>query len=225
VAAITDVTRSIAGRARGQGLWLLTRLHRRLKSSPAGGVLRSRPVRAVRRRFIVGMRARDVFDVLDILERAGIPCWLVGGWGVDALVGRQTRDHPDVDLALERRFVQQALAAFERAGFAVVQEEIAMPMWMPTMIVLRDAARRTVELMPVDLPEPAPGQDGRPEAMRFRYGPDAITQGSIDGRRVPCLSATVQLTFHGGYAPRDSDRHDVGVLVDRFSLPPPPEYS
>ena len=40
----------------------------------------------------------DLFKVLDMLEQFGIRYWLDGGWGVDALVGRQTREHRDVDI-------------------------------------------------------------------------------------------------------------------------------
>lgn len=40
----------------------------------------------------------DLFEVLDMIEQLGIRYWLDGGWGVDALVGRQTREHRDVDI-------------------------------------------------------------------------------------------------------------------------------
>jgi hypothetical protein len=43
-------------------------------------------------------RLPEVVDVLERLDRAGVPVWLDGGWGVDALVGRQTRPHRDLDL-------------------------------------------------------------------------------------------------------------------------------
>jgi hypothetical protein len=35
-----------------------------------------------------------------LLEREGIRSWVIGGWGIDALVGRQTREHHDLDLFL-----------------------------------------------------------------------------------------------------------------------------
>jgi lincosamide nucleotidyltransferase A/C/D/E len=39
------------------------------------------------------MTAADVIEVLQCLERAGVSVWIDGGWGVDALVGAQTREH------------------------------------------------------------------------------------------------------------------------------------
>jgi lincosamide nucleotidyltransferase A/C/D/E len=203
---------------------LLDPIYLRLKRSPAGGLLDSAPLRWLRRRMIPGMDATDVVDVMDLLDRAGVPCWLVGGWGVDALVGHQTRRHPDVDVALEWRFLEQALNSLEGAGFVAVNREV-IPRWMPAMIALRDAGRRRVELMPVDIPEPLPGEDRRPEAMRFRYAADSITTGTVNGRTVACLAAPVQLAFHTNYAPRDSDLHDVRVLMEHFRLPAPVGYS
>ena len=32
------------------------------------------------------------------LADAGVRFWLAGGWGVDALAGRQTRSHRDLDV-------------------------------------------------------------------------------------------------------------------------------
>jgi Aminoglycoside-2''-adenylyltransferase len=36
----------------------------------------------------------------DLLKAAGIPHWLAGGWAIDFLVGRVTRQHSDVDFAI-----------------------------------------------------------------------------------------------------------------------------
>ena len=38
------------------------------------------------------MTATDVHAVLDVLDAAGIRVWVDGGWGIDALLGRQTRE-------------------------------------------------------------------------------------------------------------------------------------
>jgi hypothetical protein len=39
-------------------------------------------------------------EVVALLERRGVESWLFGGWAVDFHVGRVTRDHADVDLAV-----------------------------------------------------------------------------------------------------------------------------
>jgi lincosamide nucleotidyltransferase A/C/D/E len=45
------------------------------------------------------MAAADVLDVLQALAEAGVWASVEGGWGVDALLHRQTRQHGDLDLA------------------------------------------------------------------------------------------------------------------------------
>ncbi|MDR2125703.1 MAG: aminoglycoside adenylyltransferase, partial [Prevotellaceae bacterium] len=44
------------------------------------------------------MTEQNVIEILKIAKRTGIALWLDGGWGVDALAGRQTRLHNDVDV-------------------------------------------------------------------------------------------------------------------------------
>ena len=40
-------------------------------------------------------QARALYELLD---QGGVRCWVMGGWGVDALLGRVTREHKDLDL-------------------------------------------------------------------------------------------------------------------------------
>ena len=44
------------------------------------------------------MTADAVLEVIATLEEASVRVWLDGGWGVDALLGEQTRNHADLDL-------------------------------------------------------------------------------------------------------------------------------
>ena len=53
----------------------------------------------------VGLTSDDVVRLYQGLQAQGIRVWLDGGWCVDALLGRQTREHTDLDLAVERRDV------------------------------------------------------------------------------------------------------------------------
>src|SRR5919202_3133401 len=48
------------------------------------------------------MRSEDVIEVLTALDAGGIDYWVDGGWGIDALVGEQTRIHHDLDLRVSR---------------------------------------------------------------------------------------------------------------------------
>ena len=43
----------------------------------------------------------DVVTLYRAFAAADAPVWLMGGWGIDALLGRQTRRHHDLDVLVE----------------------------------------------------------------------------------------------------------------------------
>jgi lincosamide nucleotidyltransferase A/C/D/E len=57
-----------------------------------------------------------VLDVLDVLDGASCRVWVGGGWGVDALDGRQTRTHRDLDLAVDAEHEALAQEVLRRRG-------------------------------------------------------------------------------------------------------------
>ncbi len=51
------------------------------------------------------MISSDVIDLYSSLENLGVEIWIDGGWGVDALLGEQSRSHQDLDIAIEEKDV------------------------------------------------------------------------------------------------------------------------
>lgn len=45
---------------------------------------------------------RVIRKVVAVMQTAGISAWLFGGWGLDARIGRITREHGDVEFWVER---------------------------------------------------------------------------------------------------------------------------
>jgi lincosamide nucleotidyltransferase A/C/D/E len=43
--------------------------------------------------------AEQLSEINEILLGLHIKFWIAGGWAIDALVGEQTREHHDVDIA------------------------------------------------------------------------------------------------------------------------------
>ncbi len=84
------------------------------------------------------MSARDVIAVLEQLEAVGVQTCIDGGWGVDALLRRQTRQHDDLDLVVRRADESRALAALAALGFSDAPG-------LPARLVLRDAEDRRVD--------------------------------------------------------------------------------
>jgi lincosamide nucleotidyltransferase A/C/D/E len=68
------------------------------------------------------MSSDQVLAVLGELEAAGVDAWIDGGWGIDALLGRQTRQHDDLDLVVRSDTVTRCRRVFEAGGFLVERD-------------------------------------------------------------------------------------------------------
>lgn len=165
------------------------------------------------------MRAHDVAEIMACLSHAGIDVWLDGGWGVDALLGEQTREHDDLDLVLALNQADSAAAALASRGFGVTLDE------RPTRLVLRDDLGRQVDVHTVEFDEAGGGVQALPGGRSYRYPPEGFEgRGTIGGRAFQCITAVVQIECHLGYEPTDKDRRDVALLAERFGLPLPRSY-
>ena len=54
--------------------------------------------------------------VIRVLEAVDIPAWLFGGWGLDARIGRITREHGDIEFWCEGTDAERSKAALVGAG-------------------------------------------------------------------------------------------------------------
>jgi hypothetical protein len=63
---------------------------------------------------------QTMLDLIILFEQNGIELILDGGWGVDALLGVQTRSHDDLDVAMPHRYVPLARSLLEARGYTDV---------------------------------------------------------------------------------------------------------
>src|SRR6266536_3316854 len=68
------------------------------------------------------MIAACVVEVVRELERGGVVVWVDGGWGIDALLGRETRPHADLDLVIDRDQLPRARLLLGGLGFEDVPD-------------------------------------------------------------------------------------------------------
>jgi lincosamide nucleotidyltransferase A/C/D/E len=152
------------------------------------------------------MELAEVLRVLDALTTAQCAFWLEGGWGVDALVGSQTRAHRDVDVDLDAGCEDAALAALAGLGYVVETD------WRPNRVELVAPGRGWVDLHPLQLDGDGGARQAALGGGVHYFPPSFFTVGALSGRRVPCVSAAAQRVFRTGYEPRAVDRHDLAVL-------------
>lgn len=151
-------------------LWRAPLSHR-VKRMLSGSVYRNPP-----------MSAGRVVETLEALERTDVVVYCMGGWGIDALVGEQSRKHRDLDLIIKRQSWDSALQALSSLGYEKWYEQFSdddNP--LGDRVVVRDSAMRVVDIHPVDL-----------DATDL-----SIVSGSIGGHPVMCLSAEQQFHSQG----------------------------
>jgi lincosamide nucleotidyltransferase A/C/D/E len=197
----------------------------RIERSPVAPMLRTRVVQETRRRLQRRMHATEVLEVLDGLNASGLEVRVAGGWGVDALLGAQTRQHDDLDLIVDLAREGDAQAALQALGFRRIRAEFFAGALMPKQIIMRDRAGRVVDLHGVDA-RTWPGSwrellesAGRSVVVFDPAKPFAV--GTIEGRPVECLSPELQLASREVYELSDSAATDARALCARFRLAEP----
>jgi lincosamide nucleotidyltransferase A/C/D/E len=168
------------------------------------------------------MSPEDVVQALACLEDWRIPAWVDGGWGIDALVREQTRQHADLDLVVAQSALAPAESALQTLGY---RHDATVKPGLPARMVLCDANRRRIDLHPVVIDECGNGWQPLGNGAWGGYPAEGLTgTGMIRGRRVECLTPELQLRHHLGYPPDANDRHDLRLLAEHFGLCLPPDY-
>lgn len=161
------------------------------------------------------MKARDVLAVLDLLEREAPSVCVDGGWGVDALLARETRPHSDLDLIVDADEVGAAVAALARLGFSP-----RGPTNDDANVVAADSHGRVVDIHGVERDARGRACFRLPDGRVWPF-PRAALEGAgrIDGRRVRCLSPDAQVQCHAqGYVPSEKDLADMEALQEQFGI-------
>jgi lincosamide nucleotidyltransferase A/C/D/E len=153
--------------------------------------------------------------VLSRLDTAGIWYCVEGGWGVDVLLGEQTRKHGDLDLGVRAEEVDPLCSAL--GEFARDDAE-----W-PSSVVLTDRRGRRVDAHPLAFDDAGDGWQANARGGEpYRWpGEHVDACGRIAGREVRCISPELQLRWHEHEDFDDVDWADMGALAGRFGLPAP----
>lgn len=152
------------------------------------------------------MTIERIFALLDAFERANISVWIGGGWGVDALVGRQTREHRDLDIMYRLEQDADLRRVLSELGYQPETD------WWPARVEF--AGESYVDVHPLRFAADGSAILSGLDDATFEYPAAAFTQGEIAGLLAGCLSIEQQRLFHSGYEPRDVDQHDLALLSE-----------
>ncbi len=166
------------------------------------------------------MISRDVIDLYEKLETHGVQIWIDGGWGVDALLGEQSRPHSDLDIAIQQKDLRKFRELLRERGYKGIKVEIARD-WN---FVLGDEHGREIDVHVIVLNSQGDGIYGPPENGE-KYPAASLTgSGMIEGRTVRCISPEWMVKFHSGYELKEKDFRDVAALCRKFGMALPREY-
>jgi hypothetical protein len=152
--------------------------------------------------------------VVAVTQAADISVWLFGGWGLDARLGRITRDHGDVEFWVERGQAQRSKALLVEAG---------------AVALLTQPPEESCEFTWDDFPFSTAYFDRQPDGtitLEGRWSDWELpaesfgeNPGLLNGLVVPTMSTTGMLamkeqfpTLRNGRPWRDKDREDIETL-------------
>jgi len=167
------------------------------------------------------MTAAEAVAVLDLLGAAGIDPVVDGGWAVDAILGRQSRYHGDLDLCLDRNGVDHAVKALQAQGYAVMEDG------RPTRLELRSRGGfgPQVDIHPLLFDQQGNGTQDLGNGSIFTYPAAGLAGAGVIGHReVRCLTPDLQLACHTGYEPDEDDYDDVAALAALLGVEPLPPF-
>lgn len=146
-------------------------------------------------------------------EEMGVAVWVDGGFGVDALLGQETRPHGDLDIALEKKDMERVVDSLQNLGYREIERE------SPWNFVMADDEGHEVDFHVFVLGIDGQMVDGVPYPARSLEG-----RGVLGGQAVRCIAPTFMVQFHTGYPQRESDSRDVRALCEKFDIDYPEEY-
>ena len=150
----------------------------------------------------------EIIDVYTSLENFGVEIWIDGGWGVDALLGEQTRPHKDLDIAIQ----QKDVAALREFLHAQSYSEIKLEDARPWNFVLGNENGREIDVHVIVLDDKGNGIYGLPEKGEMYPAASLKGTGTIERRAVRCISPEWMVKFHSGYELTEKDFRDICLV-------------
>jgi hypothetical protein len=183
-------------------------------------------LRRIDQRDRLDFELNELLRVCQALNNENLVYWVAGGWGLDALVGSETRRHGDLDLILSgfTENLTKVASLLVTLGYQR-KKPLGGTLWFPDAEVYEDARGHHVEVLNVNwsalklaessfsppwIRESEPAFDKQVATPFFLQR--CATTGSLGGVHLPVLSLAAQELFHSGYKARQVDSHADDII-------------
>jgi len=164
----------------------------------------------------IEMSGDAVVQLIQLFYQNGMDVVVDGGWGVDALLGEQTRSHNDLDIALPHKDVPNLRQLLAARGYKDVSRNDS---W-ECNFVMGDGKGHEVDVHSYTYDAHGKLVFG----VEYPFGSLTGT-GLIQGYLVKCITPEWMVKFHVGYELDENDYRDVSALCERFGIALPAEYA
>ena len=173
------------------------------------------------------MTAEKLLAIHADLAKLGVEIYLDGGWGVDALLGEQTREHKDIDFLIEKKNLETVKNYLDSNNYKPTDEPAT---WWHFSMENNDAI---IDIHVVEFDGNGDGIYGPKENgavfPAYAFGGEGKVNGVIvkcltAQYRVTCLTKAFGVVTRTGYTLRDSDYEDIAKLCKKFTIEMPEEY-
>ena len=151
------------------------------------------------------------------LEKIGVKIWVDGGWSVDALLGKETREHSDLDIAIQYKELPKFREYMESRGYKEIERDDDKK-WN---FVLRNEKGYEVDVHAFHFDEQGRVIEG------IEYPDGSLTgTGSIEGVVVRCIDPKHMVQFLATWLSKHPHKYTqaISALCEKFSIEYPPEY-
>ena len=160
------------------------------------------------------MTVDKVHWFLERFDQADATVWLDGGWGVDALVGKQTRPHDDLDILIPEADSARLVSVLMSCGF----EDVPTDDRVAENFVMGHPERGRIDFHVFQLRPDGSGVYKPGVVDWVMSARDLSAEGLIGSRRVRCLTPEYQVRSHAGYRLAETDLHDLVLLRATFGV-------
>ncbi len=158
------------------------------------------------------MDENKVFGIYKNLAAEGIPIRIDGGWCVDALLGKQTREHLDLDIAVDRKHSNHLKELLTSWGYTERPSSDSTE-WN---YVMADDHQSVIDIHVFEF------DDQSNKTYGIQYPRDSLSgTGTIAGKTVQCITPEWMFKFKTSYDPQEKDLRDVHALSEKFGFEVP----